>query len=86
MDVDIVGHWQTYHFEGIELLLNLLSEHWSEPVARGNLSTTIVLRGRPGVMELDAGTEADIPERTLGCGGKTPCARICETGRFSEVI
>ena len=50
---------KTYHLEGVELFLDLLCEHRSQPVARSNLSTSVVIGRRPRIVELDARAKAD---------------------------
>lgn len=51
----------TYHFEIVELLLDLLSQHGCEPVAGRDLSTPIVLLARPSIVEHDSGGESGVP-------------------------
>ena len=48
---------QTYHLESIELLLDLLGKHWCETIAGSNLSSSVVLSARPGIVELDTRAE-----------------------------
>lgn len=47
----------TYHFECVELFLDLLSQHRREAIARSNISTTIVFSTRPRVVEDDTRAE-----------------------------
>ena len=55
--------FNAYHFESVKLLLDLLCKHRSEPVAGSDLSSSIILRARPGIVELDARTEGDVPRK-----------------------
>lgn len=50
----------SYHLEGIKLFFDLLCKHRCEAVASGNLTTSIVLSARPGVVERDARAKANI--------------------------
>lgn len=52
---------KTYHLEGVQLLFDLLSEHRCQPVAGCNLSSTIILSARPGIMKLNSWAEANVP-------------------------
>lgn len=49
-----------YHLEVVDFLLDLLSKHWGEAIARRNLSSTIVLTAWPCLVELDPRTECGI--------------------------
>jgi len=49
-----------FHLEGVELLFDLLSQHWSQSIARSNLTSSIVFPTRPGIVELDTRTECSI--------------------------
>jgi hypothetical protein len=76
---------RTYHLERVELLLDLLCKDGSESVASSNLSTSIVVRSRPSIVELDARAEAD-PDRALRGRGQAPGAWICQTRGFRKVV
>ncbi len=52
--------FQTYHLEGIELLLDLLSKHWRQAIAGRNLASSIVFAARPCIMELNPWTKCGI--------------------------
>jgi hypothetical protein len=47
----------SYHFKGIQFLLDLLRQHGSKTIGRSSLATTVILLTRPGVVENDAGAE-----------------------------
>ncbi len=51
---------RTYHLEGVELLFDLLSKHRRQAVAGCNLTPTVILSTRPGVVELDSRAEGSI--------------------------
>ena len=49
-----------YHLERVQLFLDLLRKHWCQPIAGGNLSTTVIICAWPRIMELNARTETDV--------------------------
>ena len=51
----------TYHLESVQLLLDLLSKEGRQAIACSNFTSSIILPWWPGVMELYARAEADIP-------------------------
>lgn len=77
---------KTYHLEAVELLLNLLCKHWGESVAGGDFATAVIIRGRPGIVELNAWAEAYIPKASIGSIGQTPCAWTHDTGWTTKVV
>ena len=62
VSVIILAVWlcKTYHLEAVQLLLDLLSQHGRQAVASGNLSAAVILLGRPGIMEDDAGRKGSV--------------------------
>lgn len=64
--VDCQSTEDKYHFESVQLLLDLLSKEGRQAIACSNLTSSIILPGWPGVMELYPRAEANI----AGC--KTP--------------
>lgn len=66
----------TYHFEGIKFLLDLLRKHRREPVASSNFSTTIIVRSRPSVVELQSWAEADASSGPVRGGRQTLSAHV----------
>ena len=59
---------QTYHLESVEFLFDLLSKHRSKTVARSNISSAIIVGGRPRIIELNTRAEADVSRTTLRGG------------------
>lgn len=49
-----------YHFESVELLLDLLGKHWGKTVASSNLAPTIIFPAWPSIVELNARAEGGI--------------------------
>jgi hypothetical protein len=56
-DKELLG---VYHLEGVEFLLDLLSKHWRQTVARCDLAPSIIFAAWPSIVELNAGTEGSI--------------------------
>jgi hypothetical protein len=50
----------SYHLEVVDLFSDLLSEQRRQTVASRNVSTTVILATRPGVVELNARAEHDV--------------------------
>ena len=60
----------SYHLEGVELLLDLLSKHRGEPVAGRNLTTSVVFSAGPCIVKDEPRGEGGVPPRSaLGCAG-----------------
>ena len=57
----------TYHFEAIELYLDLLRKHRSEPTARSNITSTVIVRTGPRIIELNARAERNILQGPMWC-------------------
>jgi hypothetical protein len=76
----------TYHLEGIEFFLNLLRQHRCEPIAGRNISSTVVVLRRPGIVELYTWAECDVSFATLWCAGETSGASIRYTRCPCEVV
>ena len=53
----------TYHFEVVQLLLDLLGKHWGQAVTSRDFAPAIVLPAWPGVVKYDTGTKGSV---TLG--------------------
>jgi len=49
----------TYHLEGIQLLLDLLCQNGRQAIAGSNVTSAIILRAAPGVVELNTRREGD---------------------------
>lgn len=62
-----------YHFEGVQLFLDLLSQHGSETIACCNLPPPVVFHAWPSIVELDSRTEADVVFRD---SSHAPCLCI----------
>lgn len=61
---------ETHHLKGVQLLLDLLCQHGSHAVARGNLAATIVLLAWPSIIEDKAGRKCRVSlDCPLGCAG-----------------
>jgi len=59
-----------FHFEGIELLFDLLCKHWSQTVAGCNLPPAVVLCTWPSVVKLDSRAKRNVSDKSLrGHGG-----------------
>lgn len=58
-----------HHLEGVQLLLDLLSQHRRQAVARSNFAATVVLLARPRLEEDNSGAKGGISLRPLGCDG-----------------
>jgi hypothetical protein len=52
--------FDAYHLEGVEFLLDLLSEHWRQTVACCNLASSIIFAAWPSIMKLNARAEGSI--------------------------
>jgi hypothetical protein len=60
----------TYHLEGVQLLLDLLSQHRCQAVARSNLAPTVILLTRPRLKKDNPGTKSRIAlHASLGGSG-----------------
>ena len=51
---------RAYHLKAIQLLLNLLSQHGSQSIARRNLASSIIFQAGPSIVELDLWAESDV--------------------------
>lgn len=62
-----------FHFEGVQLLLDLLSEHWRQAIARRNLTAPVILSTWPRVVKDNPWAESSISlaGATLGRGWST---------------
>lgn len=80
------GKQIAHHLERVQLLLDLLRKHRSEPVASGNLPTAVVVRSGPCVVELETRAERDITTRPVGRAGQAPCAGVGQTRWASKVV
>ena len=49
----------THHFERVELLLDLLCQDRSQPIASRDVATAVVVRGTPCIVELYARRKGD---------------------------
>lgn len=77
----------TYHFESVQFLLDLLCQERGEFIARGNLTTTIVFAGRPGVVESELWAERNVPLPTARADGSAVSIGGAEsTGRQGKVL
>ena len=77
---------RAYHFECVQLLLDLLSEHRCETVAGGYFSTSVIFHACPSVMELYPRTEAYIASNAARCTGYALRVTACELGDRHEVV
>ena len=76
-----------YHFEAVQLLFNLLSEHGSQSIARGNLASSIIFSTWPCVMKLNPWTEANITsDQASWCARHTLRLRIRKASKRHEII
>lgn len=76
----------TYHFERVKFLLDLLCKHGCKPITRGNVASAVVILWRPGVVKLYAGTEANVANTVVGCSGKTHGAAIVDARWLGKVV
>ncbi len=77
---------KTYHFEGVELLLDLLGQHWRQPIASRNIASAVVIVAAPGIMKLDSWIEADVPGTAMGRAWQAPRAPIHHSIGVVEVV
>lgn len=75
---------QSYHLEGVELLLDLLRKQRSQSIARGNFTAAVVLLARPGVMKDYARRECRIALGRWGVGGAL--AVLSESQSRHEIV
>lgn len=54
-----------FHLEGVELFLDLLGQHGRQAVAGSDLTPTVVLAARPGVVEHDPGAKGCVALMSL---------------------
>lgn len=78
---------RTYHFEVVQLLLDLLSKHGGQAVAGSNFAAAIVLSTGPCVVEDDSGAEGCVAlARTLRSSGGTLGVLAEPEGRHKVVL
>jgi hypothetical protein len=75
----------SYHFEGVELFLDLLCKHRREPVAGCNVSSAVIVLRRPRIVELNTRAEGNVSFATLWSAWKTPRASI-RNARSRKVV
>lgn len=75
----------TYHFESVQLLLDLLSKNRRQTIASSDFTPTIVFSTGPGLVELDARAEADVTRATWS-NGSTLRLKSTEFGNRGEVV
>jgi hypothetical protein len=75
----------TYHFERVELLLDLLCQDRSQPVACRNVATAVIVRGAPGIVELDARRKCNAFAASRCCR-HAPCVGHGRDTGLAEVI
>jgi hypothetical protein len=76
----------TNHFKGVELFFDLLCEHRCKPVARSDLSATVIVGSGPCVIKLEARAEGNIPQAPLRSSGKTLRAWAHYAWGFRKVV
>ena len=80
------GILRAYHLKGIQLLLDLLSEHGCQTVTRGYLSPSVVLPTRPSIVELYPRAEAYVARNAARCTGHALRITAGELGNGHEVV
>lgn len=55
----------TYHFKAVQLLLNLLGQHWSQAIASRDFTSSIVLLASPSLVEGNPRAECSITLEVL---------------------
>lgn len=77
----------TYHFEGIELLLDLLGQHWCQAVAGSDLAPTVILLAGPSIVKNDSWREGSIALRAaLRCDRCTLSVLTQSEGRHKIIL
>lgn len=79
-------HESTHHFEGVELLFDLLRKHGREPVAGRNVSSPVIILGRPCIMELDPWAEGNVPFAAMGRAWQTPCTPVRNSRCLRKIV
>ena len=74
-----------HHLKSIQFLLNLLCEHGSEPIARSNLPAAVVVRSRPGIVELYTRAKGNVL-RTVWSVRKASGVIVAYTRGTAEII
>lgn len=83
VSINFVTRCSAYHFEIVQLLLDLLSQKRRQPVTRRDIPPSIILAARPRFMELDAGAE----DQALGHHIKSPIRlKIVFAGNLHPII
>ena len=72
-----------YHLKRIQLLFDLLSEHWGQTIAGGNFASSVVFAAGPCVVKVDTRTEryvsANGPSGSVRYTGRGPIRILLHT-------